>query len=175
MPDPAAGRAWAAASGRTLARRLRRAHVARIGPSRGSAFAKRMEDMRRSVLAHLDLEDLLGGHFPSFREAIDAAELLRVVSVEVLVELRELLAAANWARHTAPPGGRETPPRPPPGGIRAAVLEHFREKLHSHVGEVDAAAPQPAACGPSGVSAGMEGEESAEPCPNWAKTVPFVV
>ena len=117
--------------------------------------------MRQSALAHWDLEDLLGGHFPSFREAIDAAEILRVVNVQVLVELRELLAAANWARHTAPLGGPETPPRPPPGGIRAAVLEHFREKLRSQVGDVDAAAPPPAACGPCGVSAGMEGEESA--------------
>ena len=64
-----------------------------------------MEVLRRSSCPHWDLGGLFGGHCASFQEAIDTAELVRVVKAEVLAELRELLVAGSWARHTTPPGG----------------------------------------------------------------------
>ena len=134
--SPAAGRAWAAASGRTLARRLRREHAQRLGPSRGAALAWRLRALRQALCAHWELDDLIGGHCASLRDAINAAALIKAVDAGEVIELNSVLAAGNWARHAAPPG--VAPLRPAPrAGIPSTQLEIFRDALYGSTREVD--------------------------------------
>lgn len=138
MASSSAGRTWAAASARTLARRLRRAHAQRLGPSRGAALAWRLRVLRQALCAHWELDDLIGGHSASFRDSINAAALIKAVDAGEIDELNSLLAAGNWARHAAPPGVAplRTVPR---AGIPSTQLEIFKDVLYGSTREVDGA------------------------------------
>ena len=138
MASSAAGRSWAASSARTLARRLRRAHAQRLGPSRGAALAWRLRVLRQALCAHWELDVLIGGHSSSFRDAINAAALIKAVDAGEVDELNSLLAAGNWARHAAPPG--VAPLRPAPrAGIPSTQLETFKDVLYGSTRGVDGA------------------------------------
>jgi hypothetical protein len=120
------GRHWAAASARTLARRLRRECRERLGGTRASALAHRCRLLRCSLAAHWALSDAVGGHSPSLADALAAAAAIHLGG-EALAEAKAGLVEGNWARHAPPPG--VTRLRPQPEGIRCSSLEEFREQL----------------------------------------------
>jgi len=118
-------RQWAAASARTLARRLRRRARDERGLTRSAALAARGKAIRAALAAHWQLGDTLGWHSATMGEAITAAKILKLPKVE---ELEELCGHGNWGRHAPPPGARRLP-APAGPAIQCAVLESFRCKL----------------------------------------------
>ena len=102
MVHSGCGASWAAASARTLARRLRRQRRNVLGETRAAALAWRTAALRRSLDAHWRLGDRLGGHAPALSDAIRAGRLLGLASTELAVA-EEALDLGNWARHAAPP------------------------------------------------------------------------
>ena len=76
-PLRSVGSKWAAASARTLARRLRRKWRLEVGLSRAQALDRRVNALRSGVLAHWQLSDELGCHFAQLSDAIEARALLR--------------------------------------------------------------------------------------------------
>ena len=119
-------REWAAASARTLARRLRRSRARTQGLTRAKALQLRSAQFRVSVAEHWSLCDTLGAFFPKYSDAIAAARLLRVAP-DVCGWHAEALSVGNWARHAPPPGSATASAVPP--GVRASELEHFRSSL----------------------------------------------
>ncbi|CAK0880487.1 unnamed protein product [Prorocentrum cordatum] len=110
MVHSGCGAAWAAASARTLARRLRRERRREVGETRATALAWRTAALRRALAAHWQLADRLGAHAPKFGETVAAARLIGLE--DGLQEVLEDLALGNWARHAPPPGQERF--RPPP-------------------------------------------------------------
>ena len=82
-------RRWAAASARTLARRLRRQARDERGLGRSAALAVRTKAMRAALAAHWELGDALGWHPAAMGEALSAARLLKLptTAVEAAEEL----------------------------------------------------------------------------------------
>ena len=126
----AGGAAWAQASARTLARRLRRRYVETDGVTRCQAVAYRVGVFRRAILRHWQIADAVGCHAPTLREMAAAAAVLRVKGVDI-AETHELNEQANWARHAPGPGGRPVL-RPLPAGLTAVELENFRADLYAY-------------------------------------------
>ncbi|CAK0847076.1 unnamed protein product, partial [Prorocentrum cordatum] len=111
----AGGKAWAAASARTLARRLRRERRAQLGQTRAAAMSYRLRGLRVALDAHWRLGDRLGGHIPTLGArlaGLDDAELQDTI---------DALETGNWCRHAPPPCASGMPP--PPAAVRAVVLE----------------------------------------------------
>ena len=111
------GRAWAAASARTLARRRRREFRHEIGTTRAYALAKQADLFRASLVAHWGLSDRLGAHMASILDAVAAARILGLGAAGA----EEAGVGCNWARHAPPPGLRG--PRATPPGTEARSLE----------------------------------------------------
>ena len=82
MQAAMSGKQWAASSARNLSRRLRRQFRNELGAPRGQALAHRTDLLRRSLVAHWQLADVLGQHYSSFREAVDA-RLQSLISSQV--------------------------------------------------------------------------------------------
>ena len=120
----AAGREWAAASARTLARRLRRQKRDEVGETRAAALQRRSQLARVALLAHWRVTDRLGAHLPTLRESAAAMALL---GSPVDQETRDLIAQSAWAKHAAPPGFKQA--KPMPRGLPAVSLEDFRASL----------------------------------------------
>ena len=97
MCDVSNGRAWASASARTLARRLRRERVRSIGASRAQALTVRVSQFRTSLALHWGLCDRIGAHFSQFADALTAAQLARVPLPD-LSELTEARDHGDWAK-----------------------------------------------------------------------------
>jgi len=127
MVTECAGAGWAAASARTLARRLRRQRRVEKGLSRASAMHWRMRTIRTALQQQWQLGDAIGCHFASLKEAIDAVKLVNP-GEQTLEELEELHRMYNWAKHTAPPVGAR--PARTPHGTACGELEQFRCKLY---------------------------------------------
>ena len=121
----AGGAQWAARSAHTLARRLRRARRAELGCTRAQALARRAKAFRASLQWHWQLTDALGGHFATMGEAVRAARLVGLESVE---EAEEAQRVGNWARHAGPPGAGLVPASPL--GIAVVALEEWRQELY---------------------------------------------
>ena len=111
------GRPWAAASARTIARRLRRQARLRVGETRAQALAVRCKMFRAALAAHWSLGDQLGGHLPSMGGALKAAQLMG--RPKEFDEFAETEGAGNRAKHQAPPG---LPPMP----AAPRAIERFR-------------------------------------------------
>mmetsp|Transcript_82233 Transcript_82233/g.222786 ORF Transcript_82233/g.222786 Transcript_82233/m.222786 type:complete len:407 (+) Transcript_82233:3-1223(+) len=120
------GRQWAAASARTLARRLRRQARLRIGETRAQALATRCKLFRTALSAHWSLGDQLGGHLTGMADTLKAAKLLGLPTAE-LDDYAEKLASGNWAKHQAPPGLPSFPAVP--RAVDVVVVEEFRAWL----------------------------------------------
>eukprot|EP00974_Lingulodinium_polyedra_P096570 9362270-Lingulodinium_polyedra.AAC.1 len=116
---------WAAASARTLARRLRRRRTAENGLAWSAALAHRSKVFRAALLQHWQLERELGAHFPAFRDAARAARLLKLPVDHALID--ETMELFNWAKHSPPPG--LAPLRREPSGVSHGQLEAFRASL----------------------------------------------
>ncbi|CAK0886633.1 unnamed protein product [Prorocentrum cordatum] len=114
-------RRWAASSARTLARRLRRQRREELGGTRASALANRVQTLRVALAEHWRLGDVLGCHFPTMAEALEAARVVGLPQ-ECLQTAEEALGAGNWARHAGPPNAARRPP-PMPSGTSADFLE----------------------------------------------------
>ncbi|CAK0806048.1 unnamed protein product [Prorocentrum cordatum] len=102
MGHSGCGAAWAAASARTLARRLRRVHRRAIGESRAAALAWRA--------AHWQLADRVGAHAPKFGETIAAARVLGATQLFppgaiLAIDLEAQLAAGAVQISPAPSTG----------------------------------------------------------------------
>ena len=119
------GRRWAAASARTLARRLIRSRQHEVGYSRAQAAAFRAHVIRQALLSHWQVTDGLGAHFPLFGDTLKAA---RLTHLGVPAEAPELLEAGNWARHSPPPGAQPFRGMPREA-LRLQDLERFRAEL----------------------------------------------
>lgn len=109
-----------AASSRTLPRSRRREIRQEVGITRWQALHRRGQKLRRSLLAHWRLGDRLGGHLPSFGEAVEALRPPRVAELEVLRDARDALEGGNWARHAPPPGMAPIPAVPTQGSVLSA-------------------------------------------------------
>ena len=118
------GRAWAAKSAKTLARRLRRAKQAELGIPRARALAFRTSLARQAIAEHWSLSDKIGGYYPTFGEALKAASVIGYVVPSHVGEAHHL---GNWARHSPPPSARPAPASP--AGIAVESLEDFRSYL----------------------------------------------
>ena len=123
------GKVWAAASARTLTRRLRRDGRANIGHSAATALAFRTKLFRASLSEHWALSTLVGANAPNFSDAVEGARLLGGVQADKLTELLLLRDTANWARH-APPPGLARLAAIPKGEVFAHDLERFRAQLY---------------------------------------------
>ena len=123
-------RQWAAASARTLARRLRRKQQQELGLTRAMALARRVAALRSALKQHWFISDLLGAHNSQLAESLEAARILRALPATDLAEARFVKDLANWARHSPPPGV-QAQPHMPAGGLLASRLETFREQLYS--------------------------------------------
>ena len=131
----AMSRAWAAASARTLARRLRRARQQERGCTWARALAERTATFREALAAHWDLSAALGAHFPSHGDALAAAALLRAGPSAADAELRDM---GNWARHAPPPGLSRAKAVPGTGqAVSAGNLEMFRESIYAQHANMD--------------------------------------
>ena len=117
------GAAWASASARTLARRLRRERRAALGLSRAQAIDIRVKALRAALEGHWALSDAMGAHVPSFGEALAAARLL--APQFNLKDLEDLNAQGNWAKHAPPPAAASPLRAAPPGAFKASVFEEF--------------------------------------------------
>ena len=134
---------WAAASARTLARRLRRKWRQELGQPRAAALVIRTRALREALTAHWQLSDLVGCHFPTFGDSLSAASLLG--NKTNMADMKEAQLLGNWARHAPPPGMRQ-PPTTPVQAISASELEakllgeeaahhdHTQEGLKNHLG-----------------------------------------
>ncbi|CAK0824729.1 unnamed protein product, partial [Prorocentrum cordatum] len=118
-PRALEARVWAAASARTLARRLRRERRSALGDTRAGALAHRLKFLRVALVEHWAIDDRMGCHFPSMGETVVAARLLGWPPEEVKYYV-EVLEAGNWSRH-APPPSVAGPPRPPDAPLAAAL------------------------------------------------------
>ena len=83
-----------------------------LGQPWGQALSWRAECLRQGLAAHWALNSRMRAHQGSFRDDIEAADLVGILSDEEKVELREQLALANWARHSALPGVATLQPTP---------------------------------------------------------------
>ena len=106
MDSPTRGKAWAARSSRTLARRLRRSWRRDLGESRAVALTRRTQLAREAIVAHWQLSDIIGAHLPQLGDALIAAKMLHVPQLEQYSDIRDL---GNWARHAPPPGRCKAP------------------------------------------------------------------
>ncbi|CAK0867159.1 unnamed protein product, partial [Prorocentrum cordatum] len=79
-------RRWAASSARTLARRLRRQRREELGGTRASALAHRVQALRVALAEHWRLGDVLGCHFPTMAEALEAARVVGLPQDAVFLE-----------------------------------------------------------------------------------------
>ncbi|CAK0792730.1 unnamed protein product, partial [Prorocentrum cordatum] len=70
------GKPWAAASARSLARRLRRERQAERGWSRAAAMSRRTKALRASLDVHWRLGDAVGCYLPALGEEVAAARLI---------------------------------------------------------------------------------------------------
>ncbi|CAK0879362.1 unnamed protein product [Prorocentrum cordatum] len=122
----AGGEAWAAASARTLARRLRRERRAQLGQTRAAAMSYRLRGLRVALDAHWRLGDRLGGHIPTLGAAIAAARLAGLDDAE-LQDTVDALETGNWCRHAPPPCASGMPPLP--AAVRAVDLESTLEMM----------------------------------------------
>ncbi|CAK0874903.1 unnamed protein product [Prorocentrum cordatum] len=105
---------WAAASARTLARRLRRERQAERGWSRAAALNRRVKALRSSLDAHWRLAVAVGRFLPTLGEELAAGRLLGCDG-ELLDEASEALIYGNAARHSPPPVAVAGVPRLPDG------------------------------------------------------------
>ena len=144
MGHSGCGAAWAAASARTLARRLRRQRRAALGETRAAALAWRVELLRRSLGAHWELCDRIGAHCSSIMDAACMAELIGLPAEAAAA--REIGADANWARHSPPPGGPQLVPTVPVGHAAGALEAAL--KLHAFPLRAGAEAFRPSAPAP---------------------------
>ena len=126
----ATGRQWAVASARTLSRRLRRSNRAELGTTRAQALSHRSAMLRKAVVAHWELSDILGAHFSEFADSVAAADVLGLT--KRVSELKEVVADGAWARHSPPPGLSAA--MDAPNGVSASRLEQFREELYYQPG-----------------------------------------
>ena len=122
----ATGRQWAAASARTLSRRLRRSSRAELGTTRAQALSHRSALLRKAVVAHWELSDMLGAHYSEFADSVAAADVLGLT--KRVSELKVAVADGAWARHSPPPGLSAA--LDAPNGVSASLLEQFREELY---------------------------------------------
>ena len=74
-PQAAGAKAWAAASARNLARRLRRQRREVLGQSLASAMARRCNIFRAALAAQWRFGAVLGRHYPTLRDSAAAAVL----------------------------------------------------------------------------------------------------
>jgi len=98
-----------------------------MGISRAAALARRTHALRVALDAHWRLGDVVGCHFPSFGEELEAARLLGYAGAEMVLA-EEALVAGNRARH-APPPGAQSDCLPRATGVRSSVVEAFRAEL----------------------------------------------
>ena len=127
------GKAWAASSARTLARRLRREGQKDLGATRAQAMAHRQRLFRRSVELHWQLCSKLGFFASGFADAIRAAELLHIPDID---EYRKGLEEGNWARHAPPPQSCPKAAPIPERGLQVQHIEDFREKMYDFYGNL---------------------------------------
>ena len=154
---------WAAASARTLARRLRRRRRWELGGTVADALQWRAKVVRDALEAQWETEQQLGAHFGTLHEVMQAAKLLRSCTRGRISELEELRNLSAWARHAPPPGAVGL--RAWPDGIDAGKLEQFRDMMY-----VDQRTE-----GESGQQDGPVNEEAdlaGVPTPRWAGGTP---
>ena len=157
----AGGKSWAAASARTLARRLRRQRQSTTGSTRAAALARRAAVLRLELAEHWRLEDLLHLRGPSLRFVVEAARLMQALPPDELDACEELASQANWARHA--PAPLSAPRLPPiPKGIQASGLEIFRAKLSVNTAPDHAAGRDLRGGGREGGQADRVGAEQAD-------------
>ena len=114
------------ASARTLSRRLRRSNRAELGTTRAQALSHRSALLRKAVVAHWELSDMLGAHYSEFADSVAAADVLGLT--KRVSELKVAVADGAWARHSPPPGLSAA--LDAPNGVSASLLEQFREELY---------------------------------------------
>ncbi|CAK0889943.1 unnamed protein product [Prorocentrum cordatum] len=119
------GKPWAAASARSLARRLRRERQAERGWSRAAALSRRTKALRASLDVHWRLGDAVGCYLPTLGEEVAAARLIGC-DPALLAEADAALVEGNSARHAPPPGAARGLVKMP-DGLVARALERLLE------------------------------------------------
>ncbi|CAK0807570.1 unnamed protein product [Prorocentrum cordatum] len=119
------GKPWAAASARSLARRLRRERQAERGWFRAAALSRCTKALRASLDVHWRLCDAVGCYLPTLGEEVATARLLGC-DPALLAEADAALVEGNSARHAPPPGAARGLPKMP-DGLVARALERLLE------------------------------------------------
>ncbi|CAK0898730.1 unnamed protein product [Prorocentrum cordatum] len=158
------GKLWAAASARTLTRRLRWELQAERGVSRAAALARRIKALRSSVDVNWRLGDAVGRHLPTLGEEVATARLLGCDPAP-LAEADAALAEGNAARHAPPPGAAKGLAKVP-DGLDARAFERLLTGAVSPL-SADAKPFEPAADGMVSTllcELGVEQDDSASDC-----------